>query len=314
METIAQPKATKFAYEMSKFIPFRDAEACQRVRGIKKQDIIKHPNAQFRIRVIEDPNAFYFEFARDIVTRIRQALEAGKRFVAILPVGPTPQYEIAARMINQLRIPCLHVHTFNMDEYADQDGNTAPLSWPGSFQKAMMDNFFMRIAPELRMPLEQIHFPTQDKIASYSRMLEDAGEADVCYGGIGWCGHIAFWEAHLGYEFGADLAAYKQAGARLVELHPMTIMQNALHSFGGDWSWVPPKANSIGPRDILGARDRSFWLDGYLGGGISWQRFIARLVAHGPVNTLVPGSILQEVPGTYTILGGVADDVEITMR
>jgi glucosamine-6-phosphate deaminase len=172
----------------------------------------------------------------------------------------------------------------------------------------------MRIAPELRMPLEQIHFPTQDKIASYSRMLEDAGEADVCYGGIGWCGHIAFWEAHLGYEFGADLAAYKQAGARLVELHPMTIMQNALHSFGGDWSWVPPKANSIGPRDILGARDRSFWLDGYLGGGVSWQRFIARLVAHGPVNTLVPGSILQEVPGTYTILGGVADDVEITMR
>jgi glucosamine-6-phosphate deaminase len=117
------------------------------------------------------------------------------------------------------------------------------------------------------MPLNQIHFPTKDKIASYSRLIEDAGEADVCYGGIGWCGHIAFWEAHLGFEFGADLAAYKKAGARLVELHPMTIMQNALHSFGGDWSWVPPKANSIGPRDILGARDRSFRLDGYQGGG-----------------------------------------------
>jgi glucosamine-6-phosphate deaminase len=91
-------------------------------------------------------------------------------------------------------------------------------------------------------------------------------------------------------------------------------MQNALHTFGSDWSWVPPMACSIGPRDILGARDRSFWLDGYMGGGISWQRFIARLVAHGPVNTLVPGSILQGVPGTYTILGGVADDVVITMR
>jgi glucosamine-6-phosphate deaminase len=177
-----------------------------------------------------------------------------------------------------------------------------------------MENFFMKIAPELRVPLNQIHFPTKDKIASYSRMIEDAGEADVCYGGIGWCGHIAFWEAHLGFEFGDDLAAYKKAGARLVELHPMTIMQNALHSFGGDWSWVPPKANSIGPRDILGARDRSFWLDGYQGGGISWQRFIARLAAHGPVNTLVPGSFLQEVPGIYTLLGGVADDVEITMR
>jgi glucosamine-6-phosphate deaminase len=201
-----------------------------------------------------------------------------------------------------------------MDEYADEHGNTAPLDWTGSFKKAMMANFFSRIDADMRPPLDQIHFPTREKIGHYSRMIEDAGGADVCYGGIGWCGHIAFWEAHLGLEFGNDLNAYKEAGARLVELHPMTIMQNALHSFGGDWSWVPPRANSIGPRDILGARDRSFWLDGYLGGGVSWQRFIARLVAHGPVNTLVPGSILQEVPGTFTIMGGVAEDVAIDMR
>ena len=314
MASEGKQSSAEFTYDLSKFIPFRDAAACARVRSIKKQDITKHPNPQFKIRVIEDASTLAFEFALDIVTRIRKALEAGKKFVAILPVGPTPQYEIAARMINELRIPCHHVHTFNMDEYADQDGNTAPISWPGSFQQAMMDNFFLKIAPELRVPASQIHFPTKDKIAGYSRMIEDAGEADVCYGGIGWCGHIAFWEAHLGFEFGNDLAAYKKAGARLVELNPMTIMQNALHSFGGDWSWVPPKANSIGPRDILGARDRSFWLDGYQGAGISWQRFIARLAAHGPVNTLVPGSILQEAPGTYTILGGVADDVEITMR
>ena len=53
----------------------------------------------------------------------------------------------------------------------------------------------------------------------------------------------------------------------------MTIMQNALHSFGGDWSWVPPKANTIGPREILGARHRSFWLDGDL----RWRRLLAAL-------------------------------------
>jgi hypothetical protein len=33
------------------------------------------------------------------------------------------------------------------------------------------------------------------------------------------------------------------------------------------------------------------------------------LVAHGPVNTLVPGSILQTAPGDYIIVGAVADDV-----
>jgi glucosamine-6-phosphate deaminase len=76
---------------------------------------------------------------------------------------------------------------------------------------------------------------------------------------------------------------------------------------------VPPKANTVGPREILGARHRSFWLDGDLGGGVSWQRFIARLVAHGPVSELVPGSLLQETRADYTILGNVAHEVEIDM-
>ena len=49
------------------------------------------------------------------------------------------------------------------------------------------------------------------------------------------------------------------------------------------------------------------------GGGVSWQRFIARLVAHGPVSEFVPGSLLQEVRSDYTILGNVADDVTIQM-
>ncbi|HHV62994.1 MAG TPA: hypothetical protein GXX51_10200 [Firmicutes bacterium] len=302
-----------FTYELAKFLPFRDKEVCERVRAIKKEDITKHPNPEFKIRVIEDPNEFYTEFALDIVSRIKEAADAGRRFVGIFPVGPMPQYAIAAKLINKFRISCKHVHTFNMDEYADQDGNTAPADWPGSFQKAMMEQFFMQIDEDLRPPLSQIHFPTKDVIDSYGKMIEDMGGADVCYGGIGWCGHIAFWEAHLGFEFGDDLEAYKKAGPRCVELHPMTIMQNALHSFSGDWSWVPPKANTIGPAQIMGAKYRSFWLDGYIGGGVSWQRFIARLVAHGPVNTLVPGSLLQTAPGTYTILGGVADNVEIHM-
>ncbi len=302
-----------FTYNLAQFIAFRDLAECERVRAIKKQDITEHANPAFRISLIEDLGEFYAAFATDIVSRIRQALEEGRLFAGIFPVGPMPQYPIAARMINALRIPMHHVHTFNMDEYADQDGRTAPADWAGSFQRAMMENFFLRIDPDLRPPLEQIHFPTNHNIDFYGKMIEDAGGADVCYGGIGWCGHIAFWEADLGHEFGDDLNAYQQAGPRIVELTPMTIMQNALHSFGGDWSWVPPKAATIGPAQIVGAKDRSFWLDGYLGGGVSWQRFIARLCAHGKVNTLVPGSLLQTVPGAYTIYGPVADDVEIHM-
>lgn len=304
----------EFNYQLASFLPFRDREVCERVRKIKKEELPNHPNPNFKIRIIEDEYQFYLEFALDIVRRIKESLEFGKRLVVIFPVGPMPQYPIAARIINEMRLSCKHVHSFNMDEYADQDGNTAPMSWEGSFQRAMMENFWGLIDEELRPPMSQIHFPTSNILKDYGKMIEDLGGADVCYGGIGWCGHIAFWEAHLGYEFGDDLESYKKAGPRIVELHPMTIMQNALHSFSGDWSWVPPKAATIGPAQILGAKDRSFWLDGYLGGGISWQRFIARLVAYGPVNTLVPGSILQTAPTTYTILGGVAEDCKIHMK
>ncbi len=304
---------TEFEYDLASFISFRDRAACERVRAIRREELTTHPNPDFRIRVIDSAGEFYRAFADDIVARIRQARNEGRQFVGIFPVGPMPQYELAARMINEERLSLAHVHTFNMDEYANEDGVTAPLSWPGSFQRAMWERFFDLVDQELRPPAEQIHFPTTEAIGDYSERIEALGGADVCYGGIGWCGHIAFWESHLGLEFDGDLEAYKRAGARLVELHPMTIMQNALHSFGGDWSWVPPKANTIGPREILGAKHRSFWLDGDLGGGVSWQRFIARLVAHGPVSELVPGSILQTARTDYTILGGVADDVEIHM-
>jgi glucosamine-6-phosphate deaminase len=302
-----------FEYDLSPFIAFRDRAACERVRAIPRAQLAEHPNPDFRITLVEEPGDFYTRFATDLVDRVRTARDEGREFVAILPVGPMPQYEIAARLINDERLSLQHVRTFNMDEYANEDGVTAPLSWPGSFQRAMFEGFFNLVDPELRPPEAQIHFPTTNAIADYSARIEALGGADVCYGGIGWSGHIAFWEPQLGAEFDGDLEAYKQAGARLVELHPMTVMQNALHSFGGDWSWVPPKANTIGPREVLGARHRSFWLDGDLGGGVSWQRFIARLVAHGPVSEFVPGSVLQTAPTDYTMLGSVADDVEIHM-
>ncbi len=302
-----------FRYDLAGFVSFRDAEECARVRAIPRERMLEHPNPDFRIRLEEERVAFYTAFADDLVGRIRTAREEGRELTLILPVGPMPQYALAARRINDERLSLRHVHTFNMDEYADQDGRTAPATWTGSFARAMLEHFFGRIDARLRPPESQIHFPSHIAIGDYSKRIEARGGADICYGGIGWSGHIAFWEPQLGHEFEGDIDAYKQAGARIVELHPMTVMQNALHSFGGDWSWVPPKAATIGPREVLGARHRSFWLDGDLGGGVSWQRFIARLVAHGPVNEFVPGSLLQETRCDYTLLGSVADDVEINM-
>ena len=51
---------------------------------------------------------------------------------------------------------------------------TAPVSWPGSFQRAMQERFFARVDRELRPPDDQIHFPTTEAIGDYSARLEDA--------------------------------------------------------------------------------------------------------------------------------------------
>ncbi|HEY3128669.1 MAG TPA: hypothetical protein VGL91_04380, partial [Acidobacteriota bacterium] len=92
----------EFSYDLAQFIPYRNREACERVRRIPKDQICNHSNPSFRIRIIENPADFYFEFALDIVSRIRSAHEAGRKFVGIFPVGPMPQYETAARLINEL--------------------------------------------------------------------------------------------------------------------------------------------------------------------------------------------------------------------
>src|SRR5262249_46173324 len=105
-----------FTYDLARFIPFRDAEACARARAVTKEEMAHHPNPDFHIKIIEDAKDFYFAFALDIVECIQRARDESKPFVAILPVGPVPQFTFVAKMINRLGIPLSHVHTFNMDE------------------------------------------------------------------------------------------------------------------------------------------------------------------------------------------------------
>lgn len=304
-----------FVTDMHQFLPFQDADACRKARAVTRAQLERgeHPNPDFHVRVIEGRPAFYRAFALDIIQRLIEARDNGRKLVAIFPVGPVPQFPVAADIINAIGLDCRHLVSFNMDEYADQDGNTAPADWPGSFQNVMMSQFFGKLDPKLRPPDSQINFPTKDKVKDYSKRIEDLGGADVCYGGIGWCGHIAFWDPHLADKY-PDFEEWKAQGAQLVDLHPITIMQNALHSFRGDWSRVAPQANTIGPKDILGAKHRSFWLDGAFSGSDAWQAFIGRLVAYGPVNPYVPGSILQTKRTDYTFLDEVADDVVIHMK
>lgn len=290
-----------FEYAVSEHLDYLDREVCDRVKRISREKITEHPNKNFKIRVIENELAFSIGRAVDIVKGIKRALDEGRdRHVMILPAAD-PNYALAAHMINELNIPCGHVHTFNMDEYADEDGKTAPQDWRGGLAYWMYSDFFSRIKPELKIPDSQIHFPTDKNVNDYSKMLEDLGGADVCYGGIGWCGHIAFFEPYLGRDYVDRIDEYLELGSQMVDISLITVLQNTLN-YQGNWSWCPPKAATVGPRDLKNSKLVSFW------NGAPWQNFITRLSAHGPVNPLVPASILQIINSELILSGTVAAD------
>lgn len=302
---------TDFDFKPSTWVPFRDTEVLERVRNITREDIEKHSNPDFNIQVLPDDEVGLV-FVADMFCRIKTAADAGTQCVLILP-NPNRGYRKVAHLINRFGVNCDHLHTFIMDEWADENGNVAPESYPASFMRAFKRHFFHQIDRELRPPEEQMHGPTTENINDYGAMIADMGGADACYSGPGWTGHVAFIEPDAP-EFDAPLDEWRKMSSRIVTLSPFTIAQNSLHGcFGcsGDMAAVPPKAATIGPADVIGAKYR---MDmnalTTAGTDVSWQRLVTRLAAHGPVTPKVPTSIHQELSTDFYISETIARNIE----
>ncbi|MEI7435461.1 MAG: hypothetical protein WCL16_01480 [bacterium] len=302
---------TSFKFQPATFIPFRDQKVIQRVRRIKRRDITRHKNPDFRIQVVPDAE-FEGMWIRDIFQRIQQSAEEGRPLVMIMP-NPWPNYVKVAALINKHRVSCQHIHTFNMDEYADQDGKIAPETWEFGFGHAFKKFFISAINPKLRPPEKQIHLLGNKTLKDYGKTLADLGGADICYSGPGWTGHLAFIEPDAPEFASSSLAEWKTFGPRICTLSPFTIAQNSLHGcFGasGDLTAVPPKAATIGPAEVIGAKHRIDLHAISVGGSFnSWQRLTTRLVLHGPVTPRVPESILQTLRTDVWVSETAAADI-----
>lgn len=301
-----------WSFEPAPFIPFRDTQAITRVLRIKRKDMAKHKNPDYRITVLPDADVG-FRWVTDMFQRIWLAREEGRPVVLITP-NPVRSYLHVAYLINKFGVDCKHVHTFNMDEYANEDGQTAPESWRFGFMHAFKKYFWAAIDPKLRPPEKQVQGPMTKNIKDYSRMIADAGGADVCYSGPGWTGHVAFVEPDAPEFQARDLKAFLRMGARICRLSPFTLAQNSLHgSFGssGNLCAVPPMAATIGPADVVAAKNR---IDVHAlsihGSFASWQRLTTRLCLHGPVTPRMPTSILQLLPTDVWVSESAAADIE----
>jgi 6-phosphogluconolactonase/glucosamine-6-phosphate isomerase/deaminase len=302
----------EFSYEPSHHVPFRDKAVLERMREIGRADFENHPNPNLKVRV-EKVADVGFIFMMDIFFRIKEASEAGRQLVLILP-QPWPLYEKIAGMINRCRIDCRKLYTFNMDEYADQDGSIAPESWPYGFTHSLKKHFYSKLDPALRPPENQMIGLTNKNFADYGKMITDLGGADVCYMGPGWTGHVAFVEPDAP-ETPQNLEEFLQMGPRIMTLSPFTLAQNSLHGcFGsaGDLAAVPPRAATIGPAQVLEAKHRlGFYSVGVHGTTTSWQKLIARLSLFGPVTPRVPDSIIQLKPSEVLVSEDIAEKIRV---
>lgn len=269
-------------------------------------------NPDFNLVQCDSLNEFETYMGHEIAMQIKMAKDNGQKIAFILPVGPMGMYKWVVYFLKEWRVSCEHVYTFNMDEWADGEGNTLPSDNSGSFQYAMEQALFNPLG-ELTVPVLQRNFATKTNLPTYSEKisaLKAEGAKLVLVYGIGRMCHIAFWEPTFAAEFSSteewEKAPYK-LGAKI---HPLTVEQNALTSFKSRTSLVPCRANTIGPGIFLKADYAIGGADGILGRGMQWQGLSLWMTLRYGKNPCVTSTYIPTLAGRLFFLKELAGPLE----
>jgi glucosamine-6-phosphate deaminase len=271
----------------------------------------KHWHKNFQPVICDDASggveAMNASMGYEIFNCVKETGEKKLPLAMILPVGPMGMYKWAVYFSHRHNVSWKHVHCFNMDEWADAQGNSAPPSAPGSFQGAMEQALYAPLA-KLTVPKAQRNFATKSSLPKYPAKIDalrKQGAPLVVVYGIGRACHIAFWEPHFADEF-ASAAQWKKEPYRLgAKLHPLTIEQNSLHSFASRMTLIPLTANTIGPALFANA---DYCIGGCDGnhGNLNWQgQSVWMTLRYGP-NPWVPSSFMPTMPGRLFVIKALA--------
>jgi glucosamine-6-phosphate deaminase len=232
------------------------------------------------LKVTETLDELYSYLAEEMVKEFKAAADETKAF--IMPVGPTQPYKIMAQMINKERISLKNCWFFFMDEYCDDNDQLISITHPLSFRRQIGPLFFDLVDEELLMPESQRIFPTPEILSDIPQMIEKAGGIEVCYGGIGIHGHVAFNEPGSGV---------KDTDPRILTINDFTRTVDATrHGIGGNLINFPRRAITLGMKQCLGAR-KLLLMTRNEHEGMDWANTVLRISALG-----VPG---DDYPVTY---------------
>ena len=287
-------KYSKIAPDWWDYTTLDDA-LIQDAAALTARDLEQLSRPGFRIVMYDTLEDFYLAEALEYIEVWRQGTPDNP--VGICgPIGPTEQLPLVARLVNSLDLSLANAHFWGMDEWIE-DGKAVPTSHPLSFERADRELCFDRIQPGLRMPEENLHFPSED-IAAYTECWSGVRCA-VMQGGQGDIKHWAFNDPCKREGAYVDSPPtpeeYCRQGTRIVDLHPVTLAQNARTSGGGNISLVPQQAVTVGPRETWQAEKVSIWQAGAHDNAFG-QRLTALMISKGIADSAVPMSLLAKHP------------------
>ncbi len=146
------------------------------------------------VRVGGDAEHLAALMAEEMADLIRAASRDGRPACAIVPVGPVGQYAHLARIVAAERLDCSRVTFINMDEFLNDRGGWIDPDHPLSFRGFMDRAFYDLLPPGCGFRPEGRVFPDPEDPAALPALIADRGGVDVCFGGIGLNGHLAFNE------------------------------------------------------------------------------------------------------------------------
>lgn len=252
--------------------------------------------ARIPFRLLPDIPAVLEDMAQTVVGAIRTNNTVGAPTRMILPVGPTAHYARVVEISNRERISWRNVYTFNMDEFLDWQARPIPVTHPLSFEGFMRRELFGRLDAELRIPEDHCHFPHPFRPDAIGEAIERLGGVDICFGGIGYHGHVAFNEPPLSRWYEISVDELRESVTRVVALGDDSIVVQSINSAGGCPSAIPPMAVTLGMREILASRQIRL----YCAGGARHRAVFRRSVA-GAVSATYPSTLVQGHPDAEVV-------------
>ncbi len=258
-------------------------------------DLLALSREGFAVKFYDTLEDFYLAEALEYITAWRQATEHEPAGICG-PIGPTEQLPLVARLVNELELDLRHAHFWGMDEWV-VDGKEVGMEFPLGFARVDMELCFNRIHPKLRMPPANLHFPAADP--TLYRASWDGVRCVVMQGGQGEVKHWAFNDPprrEPPYESDPPPPeVYRRLTTRVVDLHPITLIQNARTSGGGVVQNVPTQAVTVGPVETWKAEKASIWHAGTHDNPFG-MRLTTWMVSKRIVDSSVPMSLLADHP------------------